>query len=135
MYFYQNLQVLPSESSAVNTLRFRGKFQYIFLTKFFPLEFEDISYNSVVRGTYSLLSYYIYCALNIGSMNPIVNIGILLDIQSACHRVSASSLEWTYTQPHGLDFPNNEQLSPFWYRCHISQSNLFHVPRIHCLFR
>ena len=46
-YFHQNLQVLPSESVAGNTLRFRGKFQYIFQTKFFPLEFEGISYNSV----------------------------------------------------------------------------------------
>ena len=46
-YFHQNLQVLPSESVAGNTFRFRGKFQYIFQTKFFPLEFEGISYNSV----------------------------------------------------------------------------------------
>ena len=46
-YFPQNLQVLPSESVAGNTLRFRGKKQYIFQTKFFPLEFEGISYNSV----------------------------------------------------------------------------------------
>ena len=46
-YFHQNLQVLPSESVAGNTLRFRGKKQYIFQTKFFPLEFEGISYNSV----------------------------------------------------------------------------------------
>ena len=45
-YFHQNLQVLPSESVAGNTLRFRGKFQYIFQTKFFPLEYEGISYNS-----------------------------------------------------------------------------------------
>ena len=36
-YFHQNLQVLPSESVAGNTLRFRWKFQYIFQTKFFPL--------------------------------------------------------------------------------------------------
>ena len=46
-YFHQNLQVLPSESVAGDTLRFGGKFQYIFQTKFFPLEFEGISYNSV----------------------------------------------------------------------------------------
>ena len=46
-YFHQNLQVLPSESVAGNTLRFRGKKQYIFQMKFFPLEFEGISYNSV----------------------------------------------------------------------------------------
>ena len=46
-YFHQNLQVLPSESVAGNTLRFRGKKQYIFQTKFFPLEFEGILYNSV----------------------------------------------------------------------------------------
>ena len=46
-YFHQNLQVLPSESVAGKTVRFRGKFQYIFQTKFFPLEFEGISYNSV----------------------------------------------------------------------------------------
>ena len=45
-YFHQNLQVLPSESVAGNTLRFRGKKQYIFQTKFFPLEFEGISNNS-----------------------------------------------------------------------------------------
>ena len=45
-YFHQNLQVLPSESVAGNTLRFRGKKQYIFQTKFFPLKFEGISYNS-----------------------------------------------------------------------------------------
>ena len=37
-YFHQNLQVLPSESVAGNTLRFRGKKQYIFQTKFFPLK-------------------------------------------------------------------------------------------------
>ena len=47
-YFHQNLQVLPSESVAGNTLRFRGKKQYIFQTKFFPLEFEGILYNSVL---------------------------------------------------------------------------------------
>ena len=47
-YFHQNLQVLPSESVAGNTLRFRGKKQYIFQTKFFPLEFEGISNNSVL---------------------------------------------------------------------------------------
>ena len=35
-YFHQNLQVLPSESVAGNTLRFRVKKQYIFQTKFFP---------------------------------------------------------------------------------------------------
>ena len=46
-YFHQNLQVLPSESVVGNTLRFRGKKQYIFQTKFFPLEFEGILYNSV----------------------------------------------------------------------------------------
>ena len=34
-YFHQNLRVLPS---AGNTLIFRGKFQYIFQTKFFPLK-------------------------------------------------------------------------------------------------
>ena len=39
-------QSLPSESVAGNTLRFRGKKQYIFQTKFFPLEFEGILYNS-----------------------------------------------------------------------------------------
>ena len=50
-YFHQNLQVLPSESVAGNTLRFRGKKQYIFQTKFFPLEFEGISYNSVLPLT------------------------------------------------------------------------------------
>ena len=32
---------------AGNTLRFRGKFQYIFQKKFFPLGFEGISCNSV----------------------------------------------------------------------------------------
>ena len=37
-----------STESAGNTLRFKGKFQYIFQTKFFPLGFEGISYNSVV---------------------------------------------------------------------------------------
>ena len=47
-YFHQNLQVLPSESVAGNALRFRGKFPYTFQTKFFTLEFEGISYNSVV---------------------------------------------------------------------------------------
>ena len=46
-YFHHNLQVLPSNSVAGNTLIFRGKFQYIFQTKFFPLEFEGISYHSV----------------------------------------------------------------------------------------
>ena len=46
-YFHQNLQVLPSDSVAGNTLRFKGKKQYIFQTKFFPLEFEGILYNSV----------------------------------------------------------------------------------------
>ena len=50
VYFHQNLQVLPSESVAGNTLRFRWKFQYFFQTKFFPLEFEGISYNSVVQA-------------------------------------------------------------------------------------
>ena len=39
------LQILPSEFAG-NTLRFRRKFQYIFQTKFFALEFEGISYNS-----------------------------------------------------------------------------------------
>ena len=48
IYLHQNLQVLPSKSVAGNTLRFRWKKQYIFQTKFFSLEFEGISYNSVV---------------------------------------------------------------------------------------
>ena len=38
--------------SAGNTLRFGGKFQYIFQTKFFPFEFEGISYNSVWHDTW-----------------------------------------------------------------------------------
>ena len=42
------LQILSSESAG-NTLRFKGKFQYIFQTKFFPLDFEGISNNSVRR--------------------------------------------------------------------------------------
>ena len=59
-YFHHNLQVLPSESVAGNILRFRGKRQYIFQTKFFPLEFEGISYNSALLTNYIVNSQCLY---------------------------------------------------------------------------
>ena len=50
---------------AGNTLRFRGKFQYIFQTKFFPLEFEGISYNNVyfVSLNLSVPGFFLLCFL------------------------------------------------------------------------
>ena len=58
-YFHQNLQVLPSEYVAGKTLRFRGNFHYTFQMKFFPLEFEGISYNSVWSKSYGQKSSFL----------------------------------------------------------------------------
>ena len=80
-YFHQNLQVLPSESVAGNTLRFRGKKQYIFQTKFFPLEFEGISYNSVVH---SISSWLVWAEIGwpISLFHPVLFFGELLLLDS-----------------------------------------------------
>ena len=77
------LQTLSPESAG-NTLRFRGKKQYIFQTKFFPLEFEGISYNSEPLTMHHILMNLVITTLFKKYLDPQLKMSIFESVLKSC---------------------------------------------------